>query len=103
MLQSHIKIALFSREVRIVVWKTEYLTDWMKSFEWLNDFTVTGYRISIYEKTGIIKFETKVHQGYQFCGEEYLLGLNFELKSDKTAGFMKIALLICRLVRYRGK
>ena len=38
-----------------------------------------------------------------FCGEEYLLNINFELKSHKTVDFMKIALAVCRLVRYREK
>ena len=46
------------------------LNDWMKLYEWLNDCTVTGYQIAIYVKTGIVKFETKNYQGYQFCGEE---------------------------------
>ena len=48
------------------------------------------YRIVVYEKTGMIKFKTKIYQGYYFCGEEYLLGLNFELNSRKTADFIKI-------------
>ena len=69
----------------------------------MNDCTVTGYQIAIYVKTGIIKFETKIYQGYQFCGEKYLLGINFELKSHKTADFKKIVLAVCRLVRYREK
>ena len=51
----------------------------------------------------MIKFETKIYQGYQFCGEEYLLDLNFELKSRKTADFMKIALVVCRLIRCEEK
>ena len=38
-----------------------------------------------------------------FRGEEYLLDINFELKSHKTAHFMKIVLAVCRLVRYREK
>ena len=38
-----------------------------------------------------------------FCGEEYLLDINFELKSHKTADFKKIVLVVCRLVRYREK
>ena len=41
------------------------------------------------------------YQGYSFCGEEYLLDLNFELKSHKAANVMKIILAVCRLVRYR--
>ena len=32
----------------------------------------------------------KFHQGYWFCGEEYLLGLNFELKSHRTADLWKL-------------
>ena len=51
----------------------------------------------------MIRFETKIYHEYQFYGEEYLLGLNFELKSHKTADFMKIVLEVCRLVRYREK
>ena len=35
--------------------------------------------------------------------EEYLLDINFELKSQETADFMKIVLAVCRLVRYREK
>ena len=58
---------------------------------------------TIYEKTGVIKFEIKIYQGYSFCGEVYLLGLNFELKSHKTTDFMKIVLAVCRLVKYREK
>ena len=50
----------------------------------------TGYQIAIYEKTGMIKYETKICQGYLFLGEDYLLGLNFELKSDKIVDFMKL-------------
>ena len=71
----------------------------MKLYESLNDCTVTGYRIVIYGKTAIIKSETKICEGYQFCSEEYLLGLNFELKSRKIADFLKIVLAVCRLVR----
>ena len=41
-----------------------------------------------------IKFKNKVHQGYLFCIEEYLLGLNFVQKSRKTADFMKIDLAV---------
>ena len=63
LLQSHVKIALCPRGLRIVGWRTEDLNDWMK-YEWLNDCTVTGYRISIYEKTRKIKFETNIYQGY---------------------------------------
>ena len=33
-------------------------------YEWLNDSTVTGYGIVIYNKTGKIKIETKIYQGY---------------------------------------
>ena len=62
----------------------------MELYEWLKDCTVTRYRIVVYEKTGMIKFKTKIYQGYYFCGEEYLLGLNFELNSRKTADFIKI-------------
>ena len=71
-------------------------------YEGLNDCTVTWYRISIDEKTGKIKFETKIYQGYWFCGEEYMLGLNFELKSRKTADFMKIVLAV-RYKKIRGR
>ena len=57
----------------------------------MNDsMIVTGYQIAIYEKTGMIKYETKICQGYQFLGEDYLLGLNFELKSHKIVDFMKL-------------
>ena len=38
-----------------------------------------------------------------FCGEEYLMDINFELKNHKTADFMKVALAVCRLVRYTEK
>ena len=43
-----------------------------------------------------IKFENKVHQGYLFCVEEYLLGSYFVQKSRKTADFMKINLAVCK-------
>ena len=57
----------------------------------MNDSMIdTGYQIAIYEKTGMIKYETKICQGYLFLGEDYLLGLNFELKSDKIVDFMKL-------------
>ena len=54
-------------------------------------------------KTPIIKFETKIYQGYQFCCEEHLLGLYFPLKSHKTADFTQTVLSVCGLVRYREK
>ena len=38
-----------------------------------------------------------------FCGEAYLLDINFKLKSNKTAHFMKIDLAVCRLVRHIKK
>ena len=68
----------------------------------MNDYTVTvnEYPIAIYEDTGITQFEPKFIKG---ISEEYLLGLNFELKSHKTTDFMKIVLVVCRLVRYREK
>ena len=87
--------------LRIAGWKAEYLNDWIKLYEWLNDCTVTGCQIAIYVKTGIIKLETKIYQGYQFWGEEYLLGLNFKLKSHGTIHFMKVVLAVCRVARYR--
>ena len=43
-----------------------------------------------------IKFENKVHQGYLFCVEEYLLGSYFVQKSRKTADFTKINLAVCK-------
>ena len=75
----------------------------MKLNELLNDCTVTGYRTAIYEKTGMINFEPKIYQEYELCGEEFLLGLNFELGSHKKADLMKIVFVVCRLVRYRKK
>ena len=33
-------------------------------YEWLNDSTVTGYGIVTHDKTGKIKIETKIYQGY---------------------------------------
>ena len=103
LLQSHVKIAPCPWDLRIVGWKTEYLNDWMKLYERLNNCTVTGYRIGIYEKTGIIKFETKVYQWYCLAAKSICWIINFELKSHKTADFMKIVLAVCRLVRYREK
>ena len=57
----------------------------------MDDCTVTGCQIGIYEKTGTIKFETKIYQRYCFA------------VSHKTANFMKIVLVVCMLVRYREK
>ena len=41
----------------------------MKLYEGLNDCTVTGYRIATYEKTGIMKFETKIVKGISFAAK----------------------------------
>ena len=91
-LQSHIKIAPCHWGLIIVGWKTEHLDDGMKLYEWFNDCTITGYQIIIFEETGMIKFENQNLSRYQFCGKEYLLGLNFELNSHKTEDFTKIIL-----------
>ena len=68
----------------------------------MNDCTVTVYRIGVYKETRIIKLETKIYHWYSFAAKS-MLDANFELKSHKTADFMKIVLVVRRLDRYREK
>ena len=42
------------------------ILEWLNEIIWMKDSTLTRYRIAIFEKTGIIKFETKFIKGISF-------------------------------------
>ena len=52
----------------------------------MNDFTVTRYRITIFEKTGIIKSETKFIKSISFAMKSFV-GFNFRIEEPQNKRF----------------